>query len=174
MSSSPVSMYSASVPVFIHTLQNLAHILRKGEAHARDKAVTDEVMLQTRLIPDMLPLVRQVQIATDMVKNGSARLAAIDPPPFPDEETTFEALYERIERAIAFMRSLQPEQIDGSEERDIVLNFGKRVLEYKGQAYLFEFVLPNLFFHVTTAYAILRQAGAPLGKPDFQGVGAER
>lgn len=172
--SASLSMYPASVPVFIHTLQNLVHVLKKGEAHAVAHGYAPEALLQARLAPDMLPLMRQVQIATDMVKNGTARLAGIEPPRFEDNETAFDELYARVERAIAFMRDVQPDQVDGSESRDIALNFGKERLEYKGQAYLLDFVLPNLFFHVSIAYAILRQAGVRLGKLDYMGAGIER
>lgn len=172
--SASLSMYPASVPVFIHTMQNLVHVLKKGQAHALAHEYAPEALLQARLAPDMLPLVRQVQIATDLVKNGSARLAAIEAPKFADEETTFEELYARIDRAIEFMRSLRPAQIDGSEARDISLSFGPRKLEYKGQAYLLDFVLPNVFFHVSIAYAILRQSGVRLGKMDYMGAGIER
>ncbi|MCF7221428.1 DUF1993 domain-containing protein [Marilutibacter chinensis] len=172
--SAPLSMYPASVPVFIRTLQNLVHVLKKGQAHAAANEYAPELLLQARLAPDMLPLVRQVQIATDMVKNGSARLAGIDAPKFADDETTFEELHARIERAIEFMRSLQPEQIDGSETRGISLNFGPTRLDYDGRAYLLDFVLPNLFFHVSIAYAILRQSGVRLGKLDYMGAGIER
>lgn len=172
--SAALSMYTASVPVFVRTLQNLVHVLEKGQAHAAAREYPSERLLQARLAPDMHPLVRQVQIATDMVKNGSARLAGIEAPKFADEETTFEELHARIARAIDFMRSLQPAQIDGSEARDIVLNFGATRLEFNGHDYLLDFVLPNLFFHVSIAYAILRQSGVKLGKLDYMGAGVER
>lgn len=172
--SAALSMYTASVPVFVRTLQNLVHVLKKGQAHAAAHEYAPELLLQARLAPDMLPLLRQVQIATDMVKNGSARLAAVEPPKFADEEATFNELYARIDRAIAFMRGLQPAQIDGGEAREIVLNFGPNRLEFNGHDYLLDFVLPNLFFHVSIAYAILRQSGVRLGKLDYMGAGAER
>ena len=169
-----ISMYSASVPAFIHGLQNLAHVLRKGEAHARAHEYAPEALLQARLAPDMLPLARQVQIATDMVKNGAARLAGIEPPKFADDETDFEQLHARLDRAIAFLRSLKPEQIDGSEARDIQLKFGPRTLEFKGLDYLIGFVHPNFQFHASIAYAVLRQSGVKLGKLDFMGADIER
>jgi uncharacterized protein len=173
--SNTISMYQASVPVFIHTLQNLAHILRKGEAHARDKNVAPEVLLQTRLIPDMLPLVRQVQIACDMAKNGSSRLAGIEPPKIADDETDFDQLHARIQRTIDYVRGIDAAQIDGSEGRRVSFSVASGgEMTFTGQDYLLGFVLPNLYFHVTTTYALLRQAGAALGKTDFHGVGAER
>ncbi|GAB3381215.1 DUF1993 domain-containing protein [Lysobacter fragariae] len=162
-----LSMYQASVPVFQRVLGNLRHVLQQGEAHATQKGVSNEVMLQTRLIPDMLPLVKQVQIATDMVKNGCARLAGVDPLPFPDDETTFEQLYARLDRCIEHLSSFRPEQIDGTESKEIAFATRTAELKFDGQSYLLHYVLPNLFFHATTAYAILRSAGAPLGKMDF-------
>lgn len=162
-----LSMYQASVPVFVRALSNLAHVLKKGEAHARAKNVTDEVLLQTRLIPDMLPLVKQVQIACDMATRGAARLAGVEPASFEDNETTLEQVYARIERAIDYVEGFRPEQIDGSEARAIHLKMRSGEMNFEGQGYLFDFVLPNLFFHCTTTYVILRQAGAELGKHDF-------
>ncbi len=164
-----LSMYQASVPVFVRALTNLAHVLKKGEAHAAAKGVTDEVLLQTRLIPDMLPLVRQVQIAADMATRGAARLAGVEPQAFEDNETTLAQVQARIERALAYVQTFTPAQIDGSEARAIVLKMRTGELNFDGQSYLLQFVLPNLFFHCTTTYAILREAGAELGKSDFIG-----
>jgi len=164
-----LSMYQASVPVFVRALGNLAHVLKKGEAHARAKNVTDEVLLQTRLIPDMLPLVKQVQIATDMAKNGAARLAGVEPLPFEDTETTLEQLYARIDRVLDYLKTFKPEQIDGSETRPIHLKMRSGELDFEGQTYLLHFVIPNVFFHCTTAYDILREAGTAIGKVDFIG-----
>lgn len=173
--STTISMYQASVPVFIRELQNLAHVLRKGEAHAQALDITPEVLLQTRLIPDMLPLVRQVQIATDMAKNGASRLAGIEPPKFADDETTLVPLFDRIDRAIAHLKGITQAQVDGSEDRPITLTMrNDSVLHFDGRSYLLGFVLPNLYFHVSMAYAILRQAGVALGKNDFLGVDAQR
>jgi len=164
-----LSMYQASVPVFVRALTNLAHVLKKGEAHATAKGVTDEVLLQTRLIPDMLPLVKQVQIAADMATRGAARLAGVEPQAFEDNETTLAQLQARIERALAYVQTFTPAQIDGSEARAIVLKMRTGELNFTGQNYLLQFVLPNLFFHCTTTYTILREAGAELGKSDFIG-----
>ena len=162
-----LSMYQASVPVFVRALSNLAHVLRKGEMHAQAKGVSDEVLLQTRLIPDMLPLVRQVQIACDMAARGAARLAGVEPASFEDNETTLAQIYARIDKAIAYVQGFRPEQIDGSEKRAIHLKMRNGELDFDGQGYLLTFVIPNLFFHCTTAYVILREAGADLGKTDF-------
>ena len=164
-----ISMYQASVPVCARALRNLRNVLQKGEAFAQEKGFAPEVLLQTRLIADMLPLVRQVQIATDMAKNGACRLAGIEPPKFDDDEGTFEQLYARIDRAIAVIEGLAPGQVDGSEAREITLQMRTGEMKFQGQAYLLGFVLPNLFFHCTTSYVILREAGVPIGKMDFIG-----
>jgi hypothetical protein len=144
-------------------------VLKLGEKHAKDKGVDGSVVLQTRLIPDMLPLVKQVQIATDMAKNGTARLAGVDPLKFEDNESSFDELYARIERAIEYIKSFKPEQIDGSETRAIVLKTRNGEQHFEGEAYLLHFVIPNVFFHCTTAYNILREAGTNIGKQDFIG-----
>src|SRR5580698_3900670 len=164
-----ISMYQVAVPVFVRALTNLQHVLKLGEAHAKEKNVEGSVLLQTRLIADMLPLVKQVQIATDMAKNGAARLAGVDPLKFEDNETSLDELYSRIERAIDYIKSFKPEQIDGSETRAITLKTRNGDLNFEGQAYLLHYVLPNLFFHCTTAYNILRESGANIGKADFTG-----
>ncbi|MEO6263897.1 MAG: DUF1993 domain-containing protein [Luteimonas sp.] len=164
-----ISMYQASVPIFVRALDNLRHVLQKGEAFAVEKGFEPGVLLQTRLIADMLPLVRQVQIAADMAKNGSYRLAGIEPPKFEDDETTFAQLYARIERTIEHVGTFKPEQIDGSEARPVTLKMPTGEMHFDGQSYLFDFVIPNLFFHATTTYAILREAGVPIGKMDFMG-----
>jgi len=162
-----LSMYQASVPVFERALSNLAHVLKKGEAHAKAKGVTNEVLLGTRLIADMLPLTKQVQIACDMAARGTARLAGVEPAAFEDNETTLAQLYARIDKVIAYIKGFQPAQIDGSEARAIELKMRNGEMKFSGQDYLFTFVIPNLFFHCTTTYVILREAGADLGKMDF-------
>ena len=164
-----LSMHQASIPVFLRALDNLRHVLQKGEAFALDKQIEPELLLQQRLIVDMLPLVRQVQIATDLAKNGAFRLAGLEPPKFDDTETTFAQLYARIDRAIAIIGELAPQQIDASEARPITLKMPNGELNFDGQSYLLHFSIPNLFFHCTTTYAILREAGVPLGKMDFMG-----
>lgn len=164
-----LSMYQASAPVFIRALGNLTHVLKKGEAHAKAKNVTDEALLQTRLIIDMLPLIKQVQIACDMATRGMARLAGVEPQSFEDNETTLEQAYDRIARATDYIKSFTPEQIDGSESRAIHLKMRNGELNFEGQAYLLHFLIPNVFFHCTTAYNILREAGTEIGKMDFVG-----
>ena len=164
-----LSMHQAAVPVFVRALGNLAHVLRKGEEHAKSKDVTDKVLLQTRLIPDMLPLIKQVQIACDMAARGAARLAGVEPMSFEDNEATLAQVHSRIERAIEYIQSFKPEQIDGSEARSIVLKMRTGEMTFEGQAYLLHFVSPNLFFHCTTAYNILRETGTGIGKTDFIG-----
>lgn len=164
-----LSMYQASAPVFIRALGNLTHVLKKGEAHAKTKNVSDEALLQTRLIIDMLPLIKQVQIACDMATRGMARLAGVEPQSFEDNETTLEQAYDRIARATDYIKSFKPEQIDGSETRAIQLKMRSGELNFEGQTYLLHFLIPNVFFHCTTAYNILREAGTEIGKMDFVG-----
>ena len=164
-----ISMYRASVPVLARALRNLASVLRKGEAHATARNVDPAVLLGYRLAPDMFPLTRQVQIASDTAKGCVARLAGVDVPSYPDDETTFAQLLARIDRTIAFIEGFQPAQIDGSEDRSVTLKMRTGEINFQGLPYLFEFVLPNVYFHSTTAYAILRHCGVDLGKRDFLG-----
>jgi len=165
----PLSMYQASVPVFIHMLGNLSAILEKADAYATAKKIDPSVLVNARLAPDMFPLSRQIQIATDGVKGCAARLAGIDVPSYADTESTFPELQERILKTVAFLKTVTATQIDGSEDRTITLKIGKQDREFKGQPYLLNFVLPNLYFHITVAYAILRHNGVDLGKMDFLG-----
>jgi hypothetical protein len=162
-------MYRASVPVFTRTLGNLAEILRKAAAHAQARKIDPAVLVNARLFPDMLPLSRQVQIATDHAKNSSSRLAAAERPAFEDNETTFDELQARIAKTIAYVNSLDAARFDGSDERDITLPISGTDVQLKGSDYLFGFVHPNFYFHVTTAYAILRESGIEIGKTDFIG-----
>lgn len=164
-----LSMYQASVPVFIRALTNLSAILKKGDAYAQAKKVEPAVLVNARLFPDMFALVRQVQIASDTAKGCAARLAGLEPPSFADQEQTFAELYARLDKTIAFLKTLKPAQIDGSEERAIELKMRDRTVHTKGREYLLERALPNLFFHVTTAYGILRHNGVEIGKKDFLG-----
>lgn len=164
-----LSMYQATVPTLVRTLTNLAEILQKGAAHAAAKTIEPSVLVNARLAPDMFPLSRQVQIATDGAKGCAARLAGIEPPSYEDTETTFDELQARINKTIAFVQSVKPEQVDGSEERPITLKMRTGELNFMGQPYLFDFVLPNLFFHASMTYAILRHNGVELGKMDFLG-----
>ena len=164
-----ISMYEASVPVLKHTLASLSGILRKAAEHAASKKIDASVLINARLFPDMLPMIKQVQIATDQAKGCAARLAGIDIPKFEDNETTFDELQARIVKTISFLDSLKASQIDGSETRDIVLQLHDTKLEFKGKEYLINWVLPNFYFHVTTTYAILRHNGLDIGKKDFLG-----
>jgi hypothetical protein len=164
-----ISMYSASVPYFIRMLGNLKAILEKGAAHAAARKFDPIVLFNSRLAPDMLPLVRQVQIASDNAKGCPARLAGIDPPKFEDNETTYAQLIERVDKTLAFLKSLKPSQVDGSEGRQIVLKFPNNTYNFKGQDYLSFFAIPNFTFHIVTAYNILRHNGVELGKADFLG-----
>ncbi len=166
-----ISMYQASVPVLVRALENLRHVLQKGEAFAADRGFEPGILLQTRLVPDMLPLVRQVQLAADMSARCAARLAGEAPRAFADEETTFAELYARLDAAIGYIEGFDAGRIDGSEAREIVVPLRSGERRFDGQSYLLQFTLPNVFFHVTTAYDILRQAGAPLGKADYIGGG---
>jgi len=163
-----ITMYQASVPYFLQMLGNLTAILQKGQAHADAKKFDASVLFSARLAPDMLPLFKQVQIASDNAKGCAARLAGVDAPKFEDNETTYAQLLERIDKTVAFLKTLKPAQIDGSEGRDIVLKF-QRTFEFKGIDYLRHFAIPNFTFHVVTAYNILRHNGVEIGKADFLG-----
>jgi hypothetical protein len=164
-----LSMYQASIPVFVRTLENLAHVLAKGAAHAESAKLDPATLINAHLATDMYPLARQVQIASDAAKGCAARLAGIDVPSYADTETTFPELQARIAKTLNFIKSVDATKIDGSEDRAITLKVGGKELNFLGQPYLLGFVLPNLFFHVTIAYAILRHHGVPLGKMDFLG-----
>ena len=162
-----ISLYQASVPVFDRALRNLRHVLEKGAAHARERGIDPDSLLQLRLIDDMLPLSRQVQIACDMAKNGASRLAGQEPVAFADDEATIAQLVARIERTREIVAGFDAAQIDGQEAREIVLAMRTGELRFNGLDYLRTFVLPNLYFHATMTYALLRREGAPLGKTDF-------
>lgn len=164
-----LSMYQASVPVLLRNLENLDKILDKAVDYAEMQKIDPAVLLNARLAPDMYPFVRQVQIVTDVAKGFAARISDREVPGFPDTETSFNELKARIAKTIEFVKSLDEEQVDGSEMKPIKLKFGSRELSYLGQAYLLEFVLPNVYFHITTAYAILRHNGLKLEKKDFLG-----
>ena len=164
-----LTMYQAAVPPIARSLNNLAGILRKGAAHADARGIEPAVLLQARLYPDMFPLVRQVQIATDIARRGLARLAGGEAPAMEDNETGFDELIERIGKTLAYLDTLRPEQIDGSETREIELPMRGETLHFDGQTFLLVFVLPNVYFHVTTAYDILRHNGVELGKRDYLG-----
>jgi uncharacterized protein len=164
-----ISMYQASVPVYLQFLNATSSVLDKGAAFAESRKLDPAMLLQARLYPDMHPLVKQVQIFTDQAVRGISRLAGVEPPAFPDTETTFAELKTRIEKAIAHVYSFKPEQIDGTEDREIVMKTPRGDLNFKGQQYLLAFSLPNFFFHATTTYSILRHVGVELGKMEFMG-----
>ena len=160
-------MFDRSVPVFVHYLKSLSAILSKGEAYCAARKIDPVVVLNTRLFPDMLPLVRQVQLASDASKGAGARLTGAAVPSFPDEERTLEETQARIARTIAFLESLNPEQFSGAAERTVSFKAGGQERTYTGTDYLELWAKPNFFFHVTTAYAILRHCGVELGKVDY-------
>ncbi len=164
-----ISMYAASAPVFVQGLKGLSIVLDKAEAYATARKIDESVLLQARIFPDMFPFVRQCQIVTDNAKGAMARLAGQTPPSYEDNETSIEALKARIAKTIAFVESFKPDQIDGSEERDILLKFPNGEMTFKGQAYLLHHVLPNFFFHATTAYDLMRQVGVELSKGNYMG-----
>lgn len=164
-----ISMYQASVPSFVHMLRNLEGILAKAQAHAAAKKIDPAVLLGARLFPDMFPLVKQIQIATDHAKGAAARLAGVEVPKYEDTEQSFEELQARLAKTIAFLESCSAGQIDGSEERQIALRVGGQDRTFKGMPYLLGFAIPNFYFHVVTAYNILRHNGLDIGKRDYVG-----
>lgn len=164
-----ISMYLASVPPILRALTNLRAILEKAAAHAEARKIDPAVLVNARIFPDMLPLVRQVLIATGNAKGAASRLAGMEPPKHEDNETTFQELVARIDKTIALLQTFNPEQIDGSEDKTISLPMHDKTLTFKGMPYLLEYVLPNIYFHVTTTYAILRHNGVEIGKQDFLG-----
>ena len=164
-----ISMYQASVPPCIHTLNNLVGILEKGATYAEAKKIDPSVLVNSRLFPDMLPLSKQVQIASDIAKRGAAQLAGVEAPKFEDNETTFPELIDRLKKTTSYLETFKPEHIDGSEEKTITLQVRDNTLSFQGMPFLLYFVLPNVYFHVTTAYDILRHCGVELGKQDYLG-----
>lgn len=164
-----LSMYQASIPVFVRMFGNLAAILDKAAVYAEAKKIDPAVLLNARLAPDMHPLTRQVQIASDAAKGCAARLAGVETPSFADTESSFAELQARIQKTLDFLQGFSPAQIDGSEGREVVIKFPGAELKFSGQDYLLHFVLPNFYFHLTTAYAILRHNGLEIGKMDFLG-----
>jgi uncharacterized protein len=164
-----LSMYQASVPVMIRGLTNLRAILSKANDFAVAKKIDMSVLLNSRLYPDMHPLTNQIQIASDVAKFGVARLADAEPPKFSDDEKTLDELYARIDKTIAYIKEFQPAQLDGTEARTVTLKLPSGPIEFQGMPYLLHFVIPNFFFHLTTAYDILRHNGVEIGKFDFIG-----
>jgi uncharacterized protein len=164
-----ISMHSASVPIFVRMLGSMLSWLDKAEAHAAAKKFETSVLLGARLVPDMLPLTEQIQIASDAAKFGVARLAGVEAPKFEDNEATFDELRARIRKTIDYVQSVPAAQIDGTEDKDITVPRRDGPVIVKGEPYLKHFVLPNFFFHVTTTYALLRHNGVDLGKSDYLG-----
>ena len=165
-----ISMYQASIPILVRTLNNLIGILKKGEAHSSEKNIEPTVLINSRLYPDMFPLAKQIQIASDVSRKSAARLAGLEAPSIEDKETTFPELIERLEKTVAYLETFTAEQIDGTEEKDITVPIGGGdTIIMKGWPYLSFFVIPNVYFHVTTAYDILRHNGVEIGKRDYLG-----
>lgn len=162
-------MYQTSVPRFANMLKNLSAILDKAQAHAEARKIDPAVLMNFRLYPDMLPMKRQVQIACDSAKGAVARLAGVEVPKYEDTEETFADLKARIAKTIEFIQTFKPAQIDGTEEKAVHLKLGQREVDYKGMQYLLGHALPNFYFHVTTAYGILRHNGVEVGKRDYLG-----
>lgn len=165
-----ISLYAASIPVFKQMLTALGNVLAKAEAHATAKNIQPDALLQARLFPDMFQLTRQVQIAVDFAKGASSRLAGIEPPKYEDSQTTFAELQALLSKVLALLDTIKPEQVDGNEEREIVLRPGTdKEKRLSAQAYLLHYSLPQFFFHVTTAYDLLRHNGVEVGKRDYMG-----
>lgn len=164
-----ISMYEASIPTFLHTLNSLKAILEKGNAHAEARKFDPNLLAATRLTADMLPLTRQIQIASDAAKGAAARLTGIDPPKFEDNETTVADLIARIGKTIDYLQGFKPEQFEGSDERTITIQTPRQTFTFPGLIFLRHWAIPNFFFHVTTAYNLLRSNGVEIGKADYLG-----
>lgn len=164
-----LSLYQASVPVLIRALENLSAVLKKAEEFANTNSIPAEELTEARLYEDMFPLVRQIQIASDGAKGAGARLAGVEIPSFEDNEKTFADMQARISKTVSFLKEIKPAQVDGGEAKPVVVKMKSGDLNFTGQDYLLNFALPNVFFHVSTAYGILRHKGVPLGKMDFLG-----
>ena len=164
-----ISLYAVSVPVLAKTLVNLKAVLEKAKAHALEHKIEESSFINARLFPDMFPLSRQVQIATDIARGCVARLAAVEPPAFEDKEQSFDDLMARIDRTVDYMRGLDERSFDGAETREITRPVGGQPHTFTGANYLLQFGMPNVYFHTATAYDILRHNGVPLGKRDFLG-----
>jgi len=162
-----LSLFDASVPVYVNMLKNLSHFMDKAETHAASGGPSLQTLMDASFGHGMANFTRQIQFASDGAKSGAARLAGVEPPAMPDTETTWTELKERIAKTIDFIEGLQRDQIEGQEARAITLTFPGRTMEFTGQTFLLTFNMPNFLFHVTTAYAILRSQGVPLGKMDF-------
>lgn len=164
-----LSLYEASIPTFLHTLHNLKSILEKAVAHAEARKFDPNVFVSTRLYPDMLPLARQVQIASDAAKGAAARLSGTEPPKFEDNEATMAELVMRVTKTIDYLQSFKAEQFAGAESRVITIKSPRNTFNFKAQDFVRHWAIPNFFFHVTTAYGLLRHGGVEIGKADFLG-----
>ena len=164
-----ISIYEQFVPVFSHLLSALDKVLSKAEADAAARKIDLDVFVNGRLAPDMLPFAKQIQIMTDQAKGAASRLAGQDPPKWADDEKTFADLHARVAKTIAHLKSFKPEQFEGCETRAIEIKFPNATFNFNGKDYLLGFAIPNFYFHYTTAYAILRHNGVPIGKGDFLG-----
>jgi len=164
-----MSMYQASVPTFIRMLGNLTTVLDRGATYAAARKIEPAVLINSRLFPDMFPFGRQVQIVTDNAKGGAARLAGLEPPKYEDNEASFPELIARVDKTVAYLKTFKPEQIDSAEDRTITLTLGGKPMTFQGMPYLLNLVLPNIYFHITTAYNILRHNGVDVGKTDYLG-----
>jgi hypothetical protein len=162
-------MHAASVPLFVQGLDALTGVMAKAESYARARKIEPRVLLEARLFPDMFPLIRQVQLATDFAKGASARLAGVDVPSYEDNEQSFSEIKARLARTVEFVSGLPAAKFDGAESREVVIRIAGQPSTFKGDVYLIRFAIPNFMFHATTAYAILRQSGVELGKSDFIG-----
>lgn len=165
-----ITMHTASVPVFVRMLGNLGTWLDKAEAHAQVKKFDPAVYLGARLAPDMLPFTKQIQIACDGAKFGVSRLAGVEAPKFDDSEASITELRERVRATIAFIQSVPASKIDGTEDKDVTIPRRDGPMTLKGEFYLKHYVMPNFYFHLTMAYALLRHNGVELGKADYLGV----
>lgn len=165
----PLSMHRASVPVFVRALKVLATLLEKGEAHAKAQGLDPDALVAARLTDDMLPLTGQVQRASDASKGAVSRLTGVEAPAMPDEEVSFADLQKRVADTLAYIQSVDPKAFEGSEDRTVELKLPGGALTFTGEDYLFGFALPNFFFHVVTAYDILRHKGVQIGKLDYLG-----
>ena len=162
------AIYKIFVPMFINNFNILSKILLKAEKDAERRKIYQSIYINARLAPDMLPLAKQIQIGTDMVRLGIARLAGLKAPSFKDNEVTFSDLQKRIQKTITFLKKIKSKQMDDSELKKIEFSIGKRIFKFKsGEAYLTNWIIPHFFFHMTTTYAILRNNGVELGKRDF-------
>lgn len=162
-------LYDVSIAPLIRNLENLRHILQQGEEYAAQKKVAPEILLNSRLFVDMYPLTKQVQLVSDMSKGAGARLAGLEIPQYADDETSFEMLYARIGKTVEFLMQIQPAQLEGAATKEVVLTIRKVDLTFSGLDYLEKWAMPNVYFHTTTAYNILRHLGVPLGKTDYLG-----